>query len=199
MPHSPGGRSQGNHAHTPSHSSSAGRATSPLSPWGPVGPLGGERDGGAAPALHTDQDLNRCQVRRRGQGGTHPVWGREGRGHRAAARGGVEARLDPAAPETPRIGRSSPGRQPEQGPWYPQATALVSRPILAGQRPSVLPEPRHQRRTGAPPGVPDTRAPPPLTQNRRLKANMRYLTPWRQPRAMPQRFSSRRKMKDRSR
>lgn len=40
---------------------------------------------------------------------------------------------------------------------------------------------------------------PTLTQKSRLKANMRYLTPWRQPRAMLQRFSSRRKMKERSR
>lgn len=40
---------------------------------------------------------------------------------------------------------------------------------------------------------------PALTQKSRLKANMRYLTPWRQPRAMLQRFSSRRKMKERSR
>lgn len=46
--------------------------------------------------------------------------------------------------------------------------------------------------------TPDLQAPT-LTQKSRLKANMRYLTPWRQPRAMLHRFSSRRKMKERSR
>lgn len=77
-PHSPGGGSQGAHAPHPSPPRLCWPdrlAPRPLGspPCGPVGPLGGDQGRGAAPALHTDQDWNRCQGRRRGQGGPHPV------------------------------------------------------------------------------------------------------------------------------
>lgn len=96
---------------------------------------------------------------------------------------------DAGRPPRVQLGGPQQYRNPQEprcpGPGDPRHT-----PSQCPECPALTPTPtRRERRPG----------PPPLTQKSRLKANMRYLTPCRQPRAMLQRLSSRRKTKDRSR
>lgn len=191
-------------------------------PWGLVGRSaaeGSEQGARAAPTkragrgrrkapatLHTDRGSNPAEARRRARGRPAAGAGRTGRGK--GERGEDAGRLPRVqrlgGPPRPRKPSLRAGRAPAPSGSgdlrrTPQAASWESRPH---PRRAAAPGTPPSLRPGCPARTPAraaTPGPPPLTQKSRLKANMRYLTPWRQPRAMLQRFSSRRKMKERSR